>query len=65
MSVDTVQSALIVQAVHPKQDADGQAGRDTRRDSKTRQVKPEEEETQDLFLNALGQVTGGTINTIA
>ena len=65
MSVDTVQPGLGVQAVHPQQDAGGQAGREQRRDSKPRQSRPEEVDTPKLFLNALGQVTGGTINTIA
>lgn len=65
MSVDTVQPGLGVQAVHPKQDADGQAGREQRRNSKPRQSKPGEEESPELFLNALGQVTGRRINTIA
>lgn len=65
MSVDTVQPGLSIQAVHPKQDADGQAGREQRRNSRPKQSRPDEEESPDPFLNALGQVTGRTINTIA
>lgn len=65
MGVDTVKTALGIQAVQPKQDADGKAGRDRRRDSKPRQSRPEGEDAQELFLNALGEITGKTINTTA
>ncbi len=65
MSVDTLQPALSVQAVHPKQDADGQSGRDSRRDDKHRQSEREQQDQPHLFLNALGQLTGKTINTTA
>jgi len=65
MGVDTVKSARSVQAVHPKQDADGQSGRDTHRDGKSRQSEQEQEEQPQLFRNALGQLTGKTINTTA
>ncbi|MBI3525873.1 MAG: hypothetical protein HY066_15375 [Betaproteobacteria bacterium] len=65
MGVDTVKHALTVLAVHPKPDADGQSGRDPRRDGKPRQPKPEQKEEPKPFLNALGQPTGKTINTTA
>ena len=67
MSVDFVLAALGVPVVHPKQDADGQSGRDPRRDGKQGQAEQEraQEDQPQLFLNTLGQLTGEIINTTA
>ena len=65
MSVDTVQPTLGVQAVHPKQDANGKFGRDPRRDGKPGQSEKERQDQPDVFLNAQGQLTGMTINITA
>jgi hypothetical protein len=65
MSVDAVKPTLNVQAVHPKQDGGGQAGRDSPRDEKRRQAEPPPQDSPPLFLNSLGQVTGKTINVTA
>lgn len=65
MSVDAVKPTLNVQAVHPKQEADAQAGRDSSRDEKRREADPPPQDPPPLFLNSLGQVTGKTINVTA
>ncbi len=65
MSVDTVQPSLAVQAVHRKQDANGNSGRDPRRDGKPAQPEKERQDQAGVFLNDLGQVTGKTINITA
>lgn len=65
MSVDTVQAAFSVQTVHPKQDAEGQTGREPRRDDRQKQAEREQQDPPSLFLNSLGQLTGKTINITA
>jgi len=65
MSVDTVKYAPNIQTVHSKPDADGQSGRDPRRDGRPKPSKPEQKEELQPFLNTLGQPTGKTINTTA
>lgn len=65
MSVDTVQPTLGVQAVHPKQDANGKSGRDPRREGKPGQSDKEQQDPPDVFMNAWGQLTGKTINITA
>lgn len=65
MSVDTVQPSLAVQAVHRKQDANGNSGRDPRRDGKPGQAEKERQDQSNAFLNDLGQITGKTINITA
>lgn len=65
MSVDTVQPSLAVQAVHRKQDANGDSGRNPRRDGKPPQSEKEGQDQPGVFLNDLGQLTGQTINITA
>jgi len=65
MSVDPVPPTLGIPAVHPKPDANGKSGREPRRDGKSGQVEKEQQEQPDAFLNALGQLTGMTINVTA
>ena len=65
MSVATVQPSLAVQAVHRQQDANGNCGRDPRRDGKPAQPEKEQQDRPNAFLNDLGQLTGQTINITA
>ena len=65
MSVDTVQPSLAIQAVHRQQDANGNSGRDPRRDGKPAQPEKERQDQPNAVLNDLGQLTGKTINITA
>jgi hypothetical protein len=65
MSIDTVQPALNVQAVYPRQEANGQSGRETRRDGEPGQPEQEQQNQEQVFRNTLGEITGKTINTTA
>jgi hypothetical protein len=69
MGVDTVQPTFGIQAVHPKQDAkkdaNGQSSHDPRRDGKPGQSDKQPQEQPNVFMNALGEVTGKTINITA
>jgi hypothetical protein len=51
--------------MHPKPDAKGQSSRDPRRDGKPMRSEHEQQDQPDAFLNALGELTGKTINTTA
>ena len=65
MSFDSVKPTVNVQIVHPKQDADEQSSRDSRRDDKQRQPDQPRHDQPSPFRNALGQLTGSTINITA
>jgi hypothetical protein len=65
MSVDAMQPALNVPVVHPKQDANGESGRDPRREGKPRKSEREQQDPPQAVLNALGQLTGKNINITA
>ena len=65
MSIDAVQPPTGVPAVHPRQDANGQSGREPRRDGKPKPAAREGQEPEPRFLNSLGQLTGTTINVTA
>lgn len=65
MTIDTVQPTLNVQAVHPRQDAKEQSGRESRRNGKSGQSERERQDQEQTFLNVMGQVTGKTINITA
>lgn len=65
MSVDTLRPALGAQAVVPKQDANGQSGRESRRDGKPAKPESEQPERPRLVLNSLGQLTGTIIDITA
>jgi hypothetical protein len=65
MTIDTVQPTLNVQAVHPRQDAKEQPGRESRRNGKPSQPEEERQDQAQTFLNVMGQVTGKTINITA
>ena len=65
MSVDTVQPSLAVQAVHRRQDATGNSGRDPPGDGKPRRSEKERQDRPSVFLNDPGQLTGKTINLTA
>jgi hypothetical protein len=65
MSIDSVQPALGVQAVYPRQDANGKPGREPPRDGKPGQAEQEQQDQESLVLNSLGQVIGKTINVTA
>lgn len=65
MSVDTVQPTLGVPVVHPNQDANRQSGRDPQRNGKPGQSDQEQPDQANPVLNALGELTGRTINITA
>lgn len=65
MTIDTVQPTLNVQAVHPRQDAKEQSGRESRRNGESGQPDGERQDQEQTFLNVMGQVTGKTINITA
>lgn len=67
MSIDALQPTLGVLAVHPKQDAHGQSGRDTRREGEggSGQSPKEQPDQPQAVVNILGQVTGKTIHVTA
>lgn len=65
MSIDTVQPALNVQAVYPRQESNGQSGRETRRDGEPGHPEQEQQNQEQVFRNTLGEITGKTINTTA
>ena len=65
MSVDAVQPALHLQTVQPKPERKRNSGRDPGRDGKSRDEPQESRETPHAVLNALGQLTGHTINITA
>ena len=65
MSVDMLRPTLGAHAVVPKQDANGQSGRDPRQDGKHGKSEREQADQPDPFLNCLGQLTGSIINITA
>ncbi len=69
MSIDTVQATVNVPAVYPRPEPGAQSGRDPgrerRRGGKPGETGPDTEAQPQPVLNALGQVTGKTINTSA
>lgn len=65
MTVDTVQPSLAVRAAHRQHDANGNSGRDPRRDGKPAQAEKDRQDQPNAFLNDLGQLTGKTINITA
>lgn len=65
MRVDALQQTLGVQAVQPKQDANRQSGRDPQHKGKRGHCGQEPQDEPQIFLNALGQATGKTINITA
>lgn len=65
MSVDPLRPGLGAQAVVPKQDANGQSGRESRRDGKPAKPESEPPDRPRLVLNSLGQLTGTIIDITA
>lgn len=67
MTVDTVLPAFNTELVVPKLDANAESPREQGRKRKSKQSSEPEgpAHSQELFLNALGQLTGGIVNTTA
>lgn len=67
MTVDTALPAFNTELVVPKLDSNAESPRDQGRKRKSKRSSGPEarDPSPELFLNALGQLTGGIVNTTA